>query len=274
MCQDFSFPNIFHIPYVTLGLCFERGYCMSQYLKSTEASYTRGILYEYTKVLTGEMAGFSSATLGRKSPKSQKNAMIICRLAFEIFLRWTPEDVAGRLTKTILDELKLTDVLPYLELPADYFTSGDYTLLAAAIYPGKLSVSENTLVINTYKMVLLGKDDGGLYRFPKKYFDGNIGMKRAAICFRYMMSTNTFFHSTKEMYEFFASPAGSHLINSQGLKLVLRDIYHSPVRFLHESLPEEERDNYWYHYYEFLYHYGKEKRNYDQYQKTLNNAKK
>lgn len=242
---------------------------VSNFMRTTDESMERGLLYEYLKVLTGESAGFSSYILGKKSPTSARNARVICRLAFEIFLRWTPDDVANRLTYDIIKELKLENVITYLGLPDDYFNSGDYTQLAAEIYPGQLSISERTLVINTYKMVLRGKENGGMYRFPKKYFDGNIGLKRAYICFQYLLSNYTFFHSTKEKYEFFATPAGTHLINEKGLKLVLRDIFTSPVRYLHESLPEEEKDEYWYHYYNFLYYYNKERKSYEQYKKII-----
>ncbi|MBQ6856828.1 MAG: hypothetical protein IJO13_06965 [Lachnospiraceae bacterium] len=236
----------------------------SSLMRTTEKSMERGLLYEYLKVLTGEVNGFSSYILGKKSTNAPKNAKLICKMAFEIFLRWTPDDVANRLTYDIIKELKLDNVIPYLDLPDDYFNSGDYTQLAAEIYPGQLSISERTLVTNTYKMVLLGKENGGMYRFPKKYFDGNIGLRRAHICFQYLLSNFTFFHSTKEMYEYFASPAGTHLINEKGLKLVLRDVFDSPVRYLHESLPEEDRDEFWYHYYNFRYWYEKERKIYDQ----------
>lgn len=242
---------------------------MEQQLRSTEDSYTRGILYEYTKVLTGESIGYSSSILGKKSSNNQRNAQIILKEAFRIFLRWEPEDVANRLTKEILEDLKLMDVLPFLGLPDDYFNSGDYTLLAAVLYPGQLAVGDTTLTINTYKMVLLGRDNGGMYRFPKKYFDGNIGLHRAHVCMRYLLSNYTVFHSTQEMYEFFASPAGSQLINTHGLKLVLRDVFHSPVRFLHDSLYDEEKDDYWYHYYEFQYQYGKGKKLLENYKKAM-----
>ena len=43
---------------------------------------------------------------------------------------------------------------------------------------------------------------------------------------------------------FLHPPAGSQLINTHGLKLVLRDVFHSPVRFLHDSLYDEEKDDY------------------------------
>lgn len=246
----------------------------SNYMRITEESMERGLLYEYLKVLTGETSGFSAYILGKKSMNSQKNARLICKMAFEIFLRWTPDDVANRLTYDIIKELKLDNVLPYLELPDDYFNNGDYTLLASELYPGQLSVSDRTLVINTYKMVLLGKENGGMYRFPKKYFDGNIGLKRAYICFQYLLNNIVFFHDTKEMYEFFSTPAGTHLLNDNGLKLVLRDIFVSPVRYLHESLPDEDKNEFLYHYYNFQFWYSKEKKTYDQYKKIQKKIKK
>lgn len=233
---------------------------MDSQLCSTTDSYTRGILYEYMKVLSGESPGYSLSLLGKKCPNNEKNARLILAEAFRVFLRWTPEDVANRLTKDILRDLKLLEVLPFLGLPDDYFNSGDYTMLAAVLYPGQLVVGDSTLTVNTYKMVLLGRDNGGMYRFPKKYFDGNVGLHRAYVCMRYLVSNYTIFHSTREMYEFFSSPAGSQLINTHGLKLVLRDVFHSPVRFLHESLYDEEKDDFWYHYYEFLYQYNKGKK--------------
>lgn len=221
--------------------------------------YGKGLLYEYSLILMGELNAFSSAYFGNKSVDNKGFAQFIFHQAFEVFLRWTPDEVYQMFDKEILLRMKLDKVIGYLNLPPEIERNQDYHLIAAYLYPETIHVDASELVIQTYEAVLKGQENGGLYKFPKHYFDGQTGRQRAHICFRYMIEHQCSFNSVKEMYLFFSSDAGTRLINNQGLKLVLKDVFHSPVLFLHESLPDGMKDEFWYHYYEFQYRYKKEK---------------
>ena len=217
----------------------------------------KGLIYEYTMFLTGELKAFSKAYFGDGNSDNDNCARFVFRFAFEKFLRCTPEDVQKHLDRDIMTRLKLDRILKYLKVPPEIEQTGDYRLLASVIYPERIPVDHQAPVLETYKAVLRGKNNGGLYRFPKKYFDGLSGRERACICFRYMMMHNCSFKSTKEMYSFFATEKGLRLINSNGLKLVLKDVFRSPVLFLHESLPPDMQSDFWYHYYDFQFWYKK-----------------
>ncbi|MCD8083849.1 MAG: hypothetical protein LUE86_10165 [Clostridiales bacterium] len=226
---------------------------------SSEMLYGKGLLYEYTLILTGELSSFSSIYFGSKSVDNVGFAKFVFRKAIEVFLHWTPEEAQVKLNEDIITRMKLDRVMNYLNLPPDIERNHNWGQVVAYLYPEILHLHETEMVVDTYEAVLAGQENGGLYKFPKHYFDGQTGRKRGHICLRYLIEHNCVFENIRDMYKFFASEAGVRLINEKGLKLVLRDVFHSPVLYLHESLPEDMKDEFWYHYYEFHYQYKKEK---------------
>lgn len=220
--------------------------------------YGKGLLYEYTQILLGESTSFSSSYFGSHSVDNKGFAEFIFRQAIEVFLHWTPQEAQVKMNDRIVKEMKLEKALRYMDLPPEIERSRDYAMIVALLYPNELHINQEQLVIDTYESVLKGQENGGLYKFPKYYFDGLTGRMRGHICMRYLLEHKCSFHSSREMYEFFSTEAGTSLLNSNALKVVLRDVFHSPVLFLHESLPASLQDEYWYHYYEFQYRYRKE----------------
>lgn len=217
----------------------------------------KGLLYEYTNILMGQTSAFSAAYFMRGSITNPLMAIEVFRYAIEIFLHWTPEEAVTMLNNDILKEMHLDKIKNYLPIPYGFEYHGDYRWLVHLIYPSKIPYNEKDAVIDVYKAVLNGKANGGLRKFPKGYFDGKSGRERAFICLRYFIGLKGNFKNIEEAYAFFASPEGTKMINNNGLKLVLRDVFQSPVQFFHKSLPEEYRNDFLYHYYEFQYRYDR-----------------
>lgn len=232
----------------------------------------KGLLYEYINILLGQSSSFSSAYFTRGSVSNPLMAIEVCKYACEIFLHWTPEETATLLNNNIMQMMRLDKVKPYLPVPKGFENSSDYRWLAHLMYPSKIRYCEKDAVVSVYENVLKGKKNGGLSKFPKGYFDGKSGRERAYICLQYLIDTKENFKSIEETYAFFASPDGTKFLNNNGLKLVLRDVFQSPIQYLHRALPAETRDEFLYHYYEFQYQYDKftkEKRSYQIVQVSL-----
>ena len=211
----------------------------------------KGVIYEYTRVLLGELPEFSNNFFVRATISPGEIATMVFRAACEIFLHWPPEKVRTDLTMDIIQRMELERPLHYLPFPAELDREKDLWYVAYILYPNRYTYNPDELSEKIYKDVLSGK----LYKFPKHYFDGADGRVRACVCLRYMISNYEVFHSVREMYEYFASDAGRHDLDQYKLRLVWRNVFVSPVVFLHEALPPEQRSEFWFRYYSFQYEY-------------------
>lgn len=210
-----------------------------------------GLLYEYSEYLAGSVPYLSSAYFSPPDASCRENALDVCRYAFEIFLHWTPQQVEQGINKEIIDELKLTRIIRYINEDPEILAEDNYRLLAHLLYPGEISYNQDAHVIRVYQSVL----DKKRPRFPKRYFDGADGRKKACICLRYLIRRELSgqMHSIREMYAFFASPEGAGLIIRNQLGFTLKSSFTSPVVYFHLSLSRDEQSPLWFHYYEFLY---------------------
>jgi hypothetical protein len=59
------------------------------------------------------------------------------------------------------------------------------------------------------------------------------------------------FANTEEIYKFFASSKGPKLLKKYRLNVACVTMFDHPIDFLHEALPKEQRDEFWYRYYKF-----------------------
>lgn len=215
-----------------------------------------GLLYAYIEYAVSGDTSFSAAYFS--GPFAKENALNVCRYAFEILLGWSPQDVRDGLSAQLLHELKLDPFVALLDMDPEILAIDHYIYLAHMMYPEEIKYSKRDLAVHVYDMVLSKKKP----RFPKNYFDGFEGRLRARYCFAELVKRNCAgqFNSIQEGYAFFTSVKGIDMINKNALGFVLRSVFVSPVLFYHLSLPASDRDEFWFHYYNFLYlsrhHFG------------------
>ena len=101
--------------------------------------------------------------------------------------------------------------------------------------------------MRTYKEVL----DGKLYKFPKEYLSGSMGVLRACVCFQYMVSQYLPFNNIEEMYNFFSTTNGIKALKRYRLYAICTEIFDYPIDYLHEALSERQKNEFFYHYYKF-----------------------
>ena len=176
-----------------------------------------------------------------------KLALHIMQYAFETYLGWTPQVLRDNLTLDILERLKLKSLLRYIQFAPELNAKEDLFYIAWLIYPETVHYGKKELTLRVYKQ-LLNKQ---LQKFPKEFFTGRDGLTRSQICLRFMIEQFLHFTSVEEMYRYFSTEECTKTLRKYKLLVVCRDLYDTQLEYLHESLAKEQRDTFWYRYYDF-----------------------
>lgn len=209
--------------------------------------HNTSLLFEYELMLLGKKNSFSAYFFNYNPEYNEKMALQIFKYAIEGFLRWTPKEAEIYLNIEIIKLMKLDTLVRFIRFPAELDSDRDYFYIAHLLYPNIIKFNNRELILRTYKEVLSGK----LYKFPKEYLSGSMGVTRACICFQYMVSQFLPFNNIEEMYKFFSTTNGIKALKKYRLYAICSDIFDYPIDFLHESLCKEQKDEFYYHYYKF-----------------------
>lgn len=205
------------------------------------------LYYEYEQLLLGNKQTYSPYYFKYGDDTAESHALCIIKYALEKYLRWSPYDVQNHFNHEISQIMKLEPLMKYITFPSELDKDTDYYYFATLLYPNIIKFTTKDLVLRVYKDVLSGK----LCKFPKEYLSGTQGMYKAGICLQYMLNQHCTFKSVREMYEFFAGTEGVRMLREYRLSAICNEIYEHPIDYLHESLPEAQKDDYWYNYYRF-----------------------
>lgn len=220
----------------------------------------KGLLYEYTRVLTGSAASLSSAYLGSGSLFTSITVLNVYRYAIEIFLKWTPKEAAERFNDETATKMHLDIMTPFIALPPEIKQEGkilDYRFIIHLIYPNEIPYDYVPLVLHTYESVLQSKR-GSSVKYPTGYFHGVMGRKRAIICMQYLYEYNikNKISCESEAYKLLISDKGIRMITKFKMKLPMVTLFNgSPVQMLNSTLPKNEKSEFYKHYYEFEFRY-------------------
>ena len=206
------------------------------------------ILLEYDNICIGKYSHFGKY-FKQSEAANQKNALTVMRYAFDHYLpEWTPDDLCNNLNKDILNQLHLGTLMNYIKYPVDYDKEKDYFYLVSLLYPERrISVVDQTL--HTYENILNSKDA----RYPRDYFVGADGMERAFICLQYVIAKHVSFHSINDLYYFIYSDDGQEFLKKYKLSNVCRQLFPTPVDYLHYTLPKDYQSPFLLNYYRYRY---------------------
>lgn len=203
---------------------------------------------EYDEILIGKRDVFSQRFFGKENSQSKDNAIQVLRYAFTNYLRWPPEMIEAHIGPELLDKLRLTAVVKYIPFPIEYDRDKDYYYFVTLAF-NRHHLSYRDKTIHTYERVL----SNAATKYPKDYFTGSAGIVRAGICLQYLISHFVMFSSINELYQIFASEEGYVKLHDYKLLNACRDTFDTPVDFLHFILPEEQRNQLYFHFYKFKY---------------------
>lgn len=217
----------------------ERGYFIMQ--------KNINLIMEYESILLGKKGSVSSYYFSYDAAGNERIALELMKYAFETYLRWSPIALRDHLDMEIIELLKLKSFMKYLNFPPELDPKKDLFYIAWKIYPNTVHISHKDLILRVYESLL----DGSIQKFPKDYFLGIKGVQRAALCFNYMLEQYLQFKSVEEMYEFFSGSAGTKALKKYKLFAICKDMFESPLEFLHTALPPSQKNDFLFNFYTF-----------------------
>lgn len=184
-------------------------------------------------------------TIGSDRDKLEQ-AKAYVKTAIEKGLGYTFEVAVDRVTYEQLEKLGCINAIKkYFEVPSGVDIKRDTDWIVS--YAFNKEYDYKTFALRLYKRIRNGKLRG----FPRNYFEGMMGKRKAAVILRDFISTDIVAHDMNELYELFASRSIYSALDKAGLADVCTNYYASPLDFLHESLSPSERSTMLYNIYSY-----------------------
>ena len=247
------------------------------------AQIDKKLLYEYENVILGNQNTMSPTLFKGTAQQNERDALSVIKYAVEVYLKWTPDELEKRLDAEVVKRMHFDDLLKYVTFPTELNKNYDFYYVAYLLYPDKITFNYRQSVVNLYRRILANQlseiqdndsaeirkfkrtllnDPGyvaikqkGLaeYKFPKEYMKGEFGRIRAGICFQHMIQEFYSFHSIAEIYEYFSdTKRGIADLKRYRLYSVYKDLYESPLEYVHGALPEAQKNPLLYNYFKFV----------------------
>lgn len=210
---------------------------------------SKDLMLEYGELLLGNRTTLPQSFFSTNgSAANEQNALDLMRYAFETYLKWTPFELCDWLTWDILILLKLKYVMKYIRFPPELDPDKDLYYIACRLYPQTLRFSESDLTLAVYKKMLAGE----IRKYPKEFFSGIEGMRRAGVCLAYAIEQFLPVDNVYDLYEAFSKPSINQFLRKRKLMSVCSDLFGYPLDFLHAALPNQQKQPAMYFYCQFL----------------------
>ncbi|MBP1534889.1 MAG: hypothetical protein IK990_07035 [Ruminiclostridium sp.] len=202
-----------------------------------------GFIADYEEVLLGKKGKYSFWYCTGNAEYDEKLALDVMRYAFEKLLKWTPEMINECKDIAVLEKMKLYYIYkqkiihPYRKTQFSIFN-----LIAAKMYPDKITLDGKSNTISIYKKVLSGE----YVKFPKNFFSTTEGILKFGYCLRYALTEIIGFTSAKELYDMFSEPSIKTVLEKIKLLNVYSLFFETPVDMLHYCIPKALRDDDYY----------------------------
>lgn len=180
--------------------------------------------------------------------EKERDALSVVRYIVENVLGWTPEEAMVHITTDIGRRLRMDALLKYVDSPMEVMLSEDYRWLIHKAYPSQTRYDTQEPLFNMYHKIISGE----IKRFPRNFFMGKDGRKKASALFRDYISRNIPAGSISELYDIFSNSAnGWNILRNAHLYHETAPYYSSPLEFLHDTLGQEA-DRLLYSYYQYM----------------------
>lgn len=193
------------------------------------------------------LLGQRRLSLNGSIQEKEKAACDIIHYAVAELLGWSKEEAEEHLTMKIIRKLKIDKVYKYIRFPNDVDPTKDVDYIAYLAYPDT-PYNYRKQVLRVYRRILNGLDE----RFPSKIFNGQNGKEKGAILLSEFINNSLIVTSMEDLYEQFADMS---LMNNKfrmaKIYSAAKKMYPTPLDYLHYSLPEGERDDFLYAFWQY-----------------------
>lgn len=187
----------------------------------------------------------------RADMEKEKDALAIVRYIVKDLLGWTPVEALEHITTEKGRQYRMDVLLKYIDCPMEVRKLEDYQWVISRAFPaetkGRYDGTEQLLKL--YGMV----ESGQLKKFPRNFFTGEDGIRKAAILFRNYVSKSIPVNSIEDLYRIFSDSAkGWKILRDAHLYYEVAPSYSLPIDFLHDSLSmSSEADDFVYSVYQY-----------------------
>lgn len=222
---------------------------------------------DYDDTVIGRIEVLDSYNFYGSAPggANEKQALDIIRYAIEKILAWTPDDAVLKFDSYMIRIMNLEKVISYIRYPVEV-PYGSPRYILSLLYPEKVHLDWEKLVGEVFEDVLesarrkeqsKGTDKvETLKQFPREYFSGTEGFKRFCCCIKYVIENYKPMSSVEEIFSFFCSPQGKHLLYEFRLKVPADQFSIDLLSVLRYITREEPDSELYFSYYTFQQEYA------------------
>lgn len=216
------------------------------------------IIYYYEQILMGNLDSFPKELFDDNLQKriAEKRALQIFKYVIEEYMGWSPEDAATYLDMNFIHKMKLKKPHSMIRFPDELDSETDLVYIVSLLYPEKIVIDSKSKILTVFKKVLSGES----IRLPKSFTAEPNGVLNASVCLQYVLEQNYLFNSIEDLYALFITPEASRILKKYRLQNVQKELFVTPLDYLHASLPEDQKNELLYHKYH-LKAYEKERKN-------------
>ena len=176
---------------------------------------------------------------------NQQRAVACIKYALENVLQWSMEESIQKFDEYMIILMKLERVVDFIKYP-DEVPNRDPRYILSLIYPERVRLNLETMVLNIYKNVLAHEA-----QFPREYFAGSNGFYRYCICLQYLITHYHPVSSLENLYEFITSAEGKRFLMEYRLKVPAEQLEINPLDCIYQLTIDSEFSELYYRLYLF-----------------------
>ena len=201
-------------------------------------------LQEYDDILIGQRRTYSTPLMNKRYGPTLCAELL--KRIFESYLHWSPTEVRDCLDKAVIEKMKLGPLIKRIPCPPEINRQEEFCFVAWYLYPKTRNANNIELMLKLYQDIVEGRAS----KYTSNYFDGSEGYWRARILLLMMIREYLPpFPNVKSLYAFFASTAGRKALEKYKLVLPMRELFGSPLAYLHGSLNKNQRSEFFFRKY-------------------------
>lgn len=213
-------------------------------------------IYEYEEMLMGKISKFKCSLQKEENTleENRREAGRIWRYAIVNILHWTPDEAVRYLNYDIVKMLHLDKTFDAIGFVKTNNFNPDFRFALQYAFPEEKScqLDLRKQALTEYNRVAkLGEwaSDPVSYKYPKKFFIGESGMKRASYLMQHVV--NTYLKGAMDRYEIYAFFANyneaKRWLIQKSLGSPVTIMYNTPLDYFHFSMTGDEQDDVLYH---------------------------
>ena len=184
----------------------------------------------------------------RIAETKERDALAIVRYAVTNILGWKPQDAMECMTADVMKQLCLDRIQMYVLYPKDINKNTDFAYMIHKAFPRETKYNMSAQILQLYESLF----NGQLKKFPRRVFEGENGAMKLSILLKYYISKSIPATSVEDLYEVFGNNAQANLLMRKAkLFYAYRELYETPLEYLHESLGAHQ-DPFLFAVYQFL----------------------